>query len=110
MGHVGHAYVESDDAIVSCIISLCCAMCHMDLIDVILSRMTSMSFPQFGELRLLACRHMSVVRKCMVYKIDSWSRDATSFSIIAYSIPGLHLYFRFCLPLCPTFSHLFPFP
>ena len=44
MGHVGHAYVEPDDAIVLCIISLCAAMCHMDLIDVILSRMTSMSF------------------------------------------------------------------
>ena len=41
---MGHAYLESDDAIVSCIISLCSAMCHMDLIDVILSRMTSMSF------------------------------------------------------------------
>ena len=27
-----------------CIISLFSAMCHMDLIDVILSRMTSMSF------------------------------------------------------------------
>ena len=40
MGHVGHAYVQSDDAMVSCIISLCSAMCHMDLIDVILSRMT----------------------------------------------------------------------
>ena len=37
-------YVESDDAIVSCIISLCSAMCHMDLIDVILWRMTSISF------------------------------------------------------------------
>ena len=43
MGRVGHAYVESDDAIVWCIISLCSAMSHMDLIDVILSRMTSMS-------------------------------------------------------------------
>ena len=38
MGHVGHAYVESDDAILSYIISLCSAMCDMDLIDVILSR------------------------------------------------------------------------
>ena len=44
MGHVGHADVEFDDAIVSCIISLCFAMCHMDLSDAILSRMTSMSF------------------------------------------------------------------
>ena len=44
MGNVGHAYVESDDAIVSCIISLCSAMCHMDVIHVILSHMTSMSF------------------------------------------------------------------
>ena len=44
MGHVGHAYVESDDAIVLCIISWCFAMYHMDLIDVILSRMTLMSF------------------------------------------------------------------
>ena len=44
MGQVGHAYVESHDAIVSCIISLCSAMCHMEVIDVILSRMTSMSF------------------------------------------------------------------
>ena len=45
MGHVGHAYVKSDDANVSCIISLCSAMCHADPIDVILWRMTSMSFP-----------------------------------------------------------------
>ena len=37
---MGHAYVESDDAMVSCIISLCYAMCHIDLIDVILSRVT----------------------------------------------------------------------
>ena len=44
MGHVGHAYVESDDAIVSCIISLCSSMYYMDLIDVFLLRMTSMSF------------------------------------------------------------------
>ena len=36
----GHAYVESDDAIVSCITSLCFARYHMDIIDVILSRMT----------------------------------------------------------------------
>ena len=43
MGNVGHTYLESDDAIVSCIISLCSAMCHMDLIDVILPGMTSMS-------------------------------------------------------------------
>ena len=35
-----HAYVESDDALVSCIVSLCFTMCHMDVIDVILSRMT----------------------------------------------------------------------
>ena len=40
---MGHAYVDPDDAIVSCIIFLCSDMCHMDLIDVILSRMTSMS-------------------------------------------------------------------
>ena len=31
----GHIYVETDDAIVSCIISLCYAMYHMDVIDVI---------------------------------------------------------------------------
>ena len=44
MGHVVHAHVKSDDAIVLCVISLCSAMCHMDVMDVILSRMTSMSF------------------------------------------------------------------
>ena len=44
MGHVGHTYVDSDDAIVSHIISLCSAMCRMGLIDVILSHMTTMSF------------------------------------------------------------------
>ena len=44
MRHVGHAYVEFDDAIVSCIVSLCFAMYHMDINDVILSRLTSMSF------------------------------------------------------------------
>ena len=40
MGHVGHAHDESDDAIVLGIISLCSAMCHMAVIDVILLRMT----------------------------------------------------------------------
>ena len=47
MGHVGHTYVEPNDAIVFYIISLCFAMYHMDAIDVIVSRMTareSMSF------------------------------------------------------------------
>ena len=43
MGHVGHAYVESDYAIVPCIIPLCSAMCHMNLINAIFLRMTSMS-------------------------------------------------------------------
>ena len=38
--NLGHAYVESDDDIVLCTISLCFAMYHMDVIDVILSRMT----------------------------------------------------------------------
>ena len=37
----GHAYAESNDAIVLCIISVCCATHHMDFIDVILSCMTS---------------------------------------------------------------------
>ena len=35
----GHAYVESNDAIVLCIISMCRNMHHMDLIDVIVSCM-----------------------------------------------------------------------
>ena len=39
----GHAYVESDDTIASSIISLCLAMHHMDVIDVILWRMTPMN-------------------------------------------------------------------
>ena len=38
---LGHAYVGESDVFVLYIISLCCAMHHMDLIDVILSRMTS---------------------------------------------------------------------
>ena len=33
----GHIYVESNDAIVLCNISLCFAMHHMDFIDVIVS-------------------------------------------------------------------------
>ena len=37
---MGHGYDESDDAIVSCIICLCFAMYHMDVIDVSLSSMT----------------------------------------------------------------------
>ena len=43
----GHAYVESNDAFVLYISSLCFAMYHMDVIHFILSRMTareSMSF------------------------------------------------------------------
>ena len=39
-----HAHVESADAIVLCIIALWFAIYHMDVIHVILSRMTSMSF------------------------------------------------------------------
>ena len=39
----GHAYVESDAAIVSRIISLCFAMHHMDVIDVTLSHMTPLN-------------------------------------------------------------------
>ena len=42
-------------------------------------------------------------------KIDSWSRDATSSSIIAYSIPRLHLYFcSFPLPLPDIVSFVPP--
>ena len=48
MGHVGHAYVKSDDANVSCIISLCFAMYQMDVIDVILSRMTPVNQCHFS--------------------------------------------------------------
>ena len=48
MGHVGNAYVESDDAIVSCIISLSFAMSHMDVIIVILSRMTPVNQSHFS--------------------------------------------------------------
>ena len=33
----GRAYVESDDAFVSCVIALCFAMYNMDFIDVIVS-------------------------------------------------------------------------
>ena len=43
----GHAHVESADAIVLCMIALCLAMYHMDVIDVFLLCMTareSMSF------------------------------------------------------------------
>ena len=36
-----HTYVESADAIVFCIIAFCSAMYHMNVIDVILSRMTA---------------------------------------------------------------------
>ena len=48
MDHVGHAYVESYDAIVSCIIFLCVAMYHMDVIDVILSRITPVNQCHFS--------------------------------------------------------------
>ena len=47
----GHTYVEPNDAIVPCIISLYFAMCHMDVIDVISSRMTSRESMSF----LLMC-------------------------------------------------------
>ena len=36
---------------------------------------------------------------CMVYNINSCSRDATSSSIMAYLVPGLHLHFYFSAPL-----------
>ena len=40
----GHTYVESIDAFVLYIVSLCFAIYDMDLTDDILSRTTSMSF------------------------------------------------------------------
>ena len=43
----GQAYVESNDVFVLDIISLCFCMHHMDLIDVILSRMTSFESMSF---------------------------------------------------------------
>ena len=35
----GHAYAESNNVVVLCIISVCFAMHHVDLIDVIVSCM-----------------------------------------------------------------------
>ena len=59
IGHVGHAYVVSGDTIVSSIISLCFAMYHMDVIDVILWRMTPVNQCHFYECvePLLLCWH-----------------------------------------------------
>ena len=106
---LGHAYVESDDAIVLGIISLCFAMYHTDVIDVILSRMTPVNQCHFlNVLNTGGVRMVSYCGLCMVYKIDASSSDATSSSTIAYSIPGLHLYFCFSLSLCQTLSHMFP--
>ena len=34
---LGHTYVESNDALVLCINFVCCAMHHVDFIDVIVS-------------------------------------------------------------------------
>ena len=40
----GHTYVESDDAVVLCMISLCFAMYHMDFTDVVVSCMSQCHF------------------------------------------------------------------
>ena len=70
MGHVDHAYVESDDAIVWCIISLCFAMYHVDVIDVILSRMTPVNQSQFLNVLNRGCvRMVSYVRSSIVHGI-----------------------------------------
>ena len=58
MGCVAPAYVEFDDAIVSCIISLCFAMYHMDVIDVILLRMTPVNQCHFLNLLNRGCVRM----------------------------------------------------
>ena len=67
----GNTYVEPNDTIVLWIIFLCFAMCHLDIIDVISSRMTSreaMSFFSMYCIKVVfAWCHMSVVRMCMVY-------------------------------------------
>ena len=109
----GHAHVESADAVVLCMIAFCFATYDMDVIDVFLRRMTareSISFFSNCCIEVVsAWCHMSVVGLCMVDSMDSWSRDAASSSIFAYSIPGLHCYFWFFLSLCPTLSSSFPF-
>ena len=43
----GHTYVESDDAIVLCIVSFCFAMNHMGCIGVIVLCMTSRDSQSF---------------------------------------------------------------
>ena len=36
----GHTYIETNDAFVLYVVSVCCAMQHMDAIDVIVSCMS----------------------------------------------------------------------
>ena len=106
MGHVCPSFMRKS------MIALCCiwfvfAMHLMDRIDVIASCMIFRE-PMHLHKPLLYrnCASMSSHvhygthgRVCIVYKMDSWGRDATSSSIIAYLIPGLHLHFYFSIPL-----------
>ena len=110
----GPAYVESNEAIV---LYVCCVMHHVDVIHVIVSCMIPLINIIFPNVLYGSCvRIVSNVpneridRICIIYQINAWSRDATSSSIMAYLIPGLHLYFCFLLSFCPTLSSLFPPP
>ena len=86
--------------------SLCGPIHLMDRIDVIVSCMIIRERLSLLRLFYRDCvgrvsyvndgTHSSSVHGL---KIDSWSRDATSSSIIAYFIPGLHLHFYLSTPL-----------
>ena len=97
---------ESNDAIVFYCFSLCVAIHLMDGIDAIVSCMIirepmSLLKPLYRDCVGMASDVQNRTHSSSVHglSINSCSRDATSSSIIAYLIPGLHLHFYLSTPL-----------
>ena len=105
-------YAEPNDTIMSYMIFFEFAIHKMDRIDVTASCMIfgeSMCFlkPLYRDCVGMASYVHNGTHSSSVHgkEIDSWSRDATSSSIIAHLISELHLHFCFpCVSLCPTLS------
>ena len=97
---------ESNDAIVFICFSLCVALHFMDRIDVIVSCMMirepiSLLKPLYRDCVGMASYVHNRTHSLSVHglQIDSWSRDATWSSVIAYLIPGPLPHFYLSTPL-----------
>ena len=87
-------------------VSLCIAIHLMDRMDVIVSCMiirepVSLLKPLYRDCVGMGSYVHNGTHSSTLHglQIDSWSRDATSSSIITYLIPGFHLHFYLSTPL-----------